>query len=81
MLAWAGISKRGATPITIFTGIMDSTFYQHILETNLVPFINTRYADGHRLYQDDDPKHTSNATKAWMKEKGINGGPHHLKVR
>jgi len=37
---WAGISKRGTTPILIFAGIMRKEFYIHeILENTLLPFI------------------------------------------
>ena len=32
---WAGISRRGATKIVVFGGIMDSIFYQEILKTAL----------------------------------------------
>ena len=70
--AWAGISRRGATPITIFVGIMDSTFYQQILERTLKPFLQDRFPDGHRFYQDNDPKHTSKATEEWLANNGIN---------
>ena len=32
---WGGISRRGATQIRIFTGIMDSIVYQEILKDHL----------------------------------------------
>ena len=32
---WGGISRRGATQIRIFTGIMDSVIYQGILKDHL----------------------------------------------
>ena len=36
---WAGISKRGATPVLIFTGIMRKEFYvEQILRNVLLPF-------------------------------------------
>ena len=38
---WAAISKRGATKIRLFGGIMDSTFYiENILRDTLLPFIH-----------------------------------------
>ena len=43
-----------------------------ILERNLLPFIATEYPDGHRLWQEKDPKHTSKATKQWLSDKGVN---------
>lgn len=72
---WAGISRRGATAIAIFTGILDSDGYQSLLEGYLKPFIEQHYPDSHRLWQDNDPKHTSKRTQQWMKDSGINWWP------
>ena len=72
---WAGISRRGATQIHIFTGRMDSLYYQHILEERLVPFIRAKFPDGHRFMQDNDPKHVSKSTVKFMRENGINHWP------
>jgi len=72
VLVWASISRKGPTNIVIFKGIMDSSFYQEILQDNLIPFIKENYPDGHRLMQDNDPKHTSASTKEWMSKAGIN---------
>ena len=69
---WAGISKRGATDIVVFEGIMDAAFYQQILEGSLVPFIRHHYPEGHRLWQDNDPKHTAKTTQAFFVQHGIN---------
>lgn len=68
---WGGISYRGRTPCCIFTGIMDSTIYQQILGTNLLPFVRTHFRDGYRFYQDNDSKHVSRSTKQWMVENGM----------
>ena len=58
---WAGISKRSATPVLIFTGIMKKEFYVgEILEKVLLPFTQTTFPDGdYRFQQDNDPKHKS----------------------
>ena len=56
---WGGISKRGATHLVMFGGVMNATRYGDILSASLVPFVQKTYPDGHRLYQDNDPKHTS----------------------
>lgn len=73
VLVWAGISKRGATKLVIFNGIMDSIFYQNEILTNaLMPFLQQKFPDGHQFMQDNDPKHTSRSTQAFMEENGIN---------
>ncbi|CAC5361626.1 unnamed protein product [Mytilus coruscus] len=70
---WAGISRRGTTSILVFENIMTSAFYiNSILVSGLIPFINRLYPDTHRFQQDNDPKHTSNATKDFMKQHSIN---------
>ncbi|CAG2256104.1 unnamed protein product [Mytilus edulis] len=68
---WAGISYRGRTDCCVFTGIMDSITYQQILERNFLPFVARKFPDGYRLYQDNDSKHKSKSTKAWMTEKNM----------
>ena len=69
---WAAISKRGATSIVIFKGILTSSRYCSILETALLPFIETVYPGSHRFQQDNDPKHTSNYTKNFLLENTVN---------
>jgi len=51
-----GISKRGASGICIFEGIMVKEVYVDILERMLLPFIHDVSPDGHRFMQDNDPK-------------------------
>ena len=68
---WGGISKRGSTDIVIFTGILTATRYAELLDAALIPFIDTQYCRGHRLYQDNDPKHTSRYIQGYFEEKGI----------
>ena len=67
---WGGISKRGTTGLLIFTGIMDSDFYmKEILGGTLMPFIKDHFQ------QDNDPKHTSKATRKFITDNGINWWP------
>ena len=68
-----GICKRGATNIIIFTGIMDAVKLKKVLETGLLPFVNKVYLNGHRLYQDNDLKHTSGFNSLRTME--LSGGP------
>ncbi|CAG2242540.1 unnamed protein product [Mytilus edulis] len=70
---WAGISKRGATPILIFDGIMTGEFFTNaILKDEALPFINRKFADHHRFQMDNDPKHRSRVSKDFMAANGIN---------
>ena len=69
---WAGISKRGATGVCIFDGIMDAQVYTRILETYLIPFIRDVYPNGHRFMQDNDSKHTSRHAQGFFRENSIN---------
>ena len=63
---------RGRTAICIFEGIMDAPLYIQILEQTLLPFVEEVYPDGHRLMADNDPKHTSNAAKAFLEDNQVN---------
>ena len=69
---WAGISWLGRTGICIFEGIMNAHLYVEILESALLPFIESVYPDGQRLMQDNDPKYCSNYTKDFYEIKGTN---------
>ena len=68
-------SRKGATDIHIFTGRMDSIYYQSILRDKLVPFISETFPEGHRFMQDNDPKHVSRSTVMFMEENNINHWP------
>ncbi len=69
---WAGVSKRGRTPIVIFDGTMDATLYVKILQHGLLPFIHSTYPDSHRLVQDNNPKHTSKKVSELFAQSGVN---------
>jgi hypothetical protein len=66
---WAGMSYYGKTKLYIFTGNMDSPFYEGILKERLV-------VDGRRIFgdrpwvfqQDGDPKHTSDRVQGWLRQ-------------
>ena len=71
---WAGISKKGATGVCIFEGIMDAPFYYEILQKTPVPFVAEKFPPPttHRFIQDNDPKHVSRMAQTFYLEKGIN---------
>ena len=69
---WGGISAKGATKLVMFTGILNAERLTSIYEAGLLPFIAERYPDGHRLYQDNDPKHSSNRIENFLNEKDVN---------
>ena len=72
-LVWGGISRRGATPLVMFNGIMDSIWYQeNILQNAFKPFVQIIFPQSHRLYQDNDPKHVSKSTRKYMEDNNIN---------
>ena len=56
---WGGISKRGATNVVIFTGIMNAECLATVFEAGLLSFLREYFPDGHCLQQDNDPKHAS----------------------
>lgn len=71
---WAGISRKGATEVCIFEGIMNASLYCQILRETLLPFIQEKFPTPitHRFMQDNDPKHTSRAAQQFYIESGIN---------
>ena len=69
---WGGISARGATQIVIFTGKLCATKLLKMFKVSLVPLITKVYPDGHRLMQDNDPKHCSRLARSVFEQTGIN---------
>ena len=69
---WGGISSKGATKIIMFTGILNAERLQLIFEAGLLPFIREKFPGGHRLQQDNDPKHCSAHIESFFEENGIN---------
>ena len=72
---WGGISKRGATSVVIFTGIMTAIRYTKILDAGLLPFVKKAFPSGYRFQQDNDPKHCANYTRRYMAANNINWWP------
>lgn len=72
---WGGISKRGATDVVIFTGIMNAERLATVFESGLLPFLRKYFPDGHRLQQDNDPKHSSFYIEDFFEDNGVNWWP------
>ena len=72
---WGGISVRGATKVIMFTGIMNAERLAMIFEAGLLPFIEQKFSDGHRLCQDNDPKHSSRYIEEFFERKNVNWWP------
>ena len=68
---WGGISKRGATQIVIFTGILTATRFCDVIDSGLLPFVETTFSNGYRFQQDNDPKHTSRFVQQHFNAKRI----------
>lgn len=72
---WGGISVKGATRVIMFTGIMNAQRLRVILEAGLLPFIEEKFSSHHRLFHDNDPKHSSNLIEDFFEEKNVNWWP------
>lgn len=70
VLVWGCMSAAGVGELHFIDGIMNSAMYCHILNTKMLPSL---HALGRRpLFQhDNDPKHTSKATAAFLKSKKV----------
>ena len=56
----------------MFTGIVNAEHLSAIYEAGLLLFVKQRFPEGHRLYQDNDPKHSSKYIERFLGEKNIN---------
>ena len=70
---WGVVSRRGATELLIFDGIMRKEFFvQEILDNTFLPFAQEHYADDYRLVMDNDPKHSSRASRDFLEQENVN---------
>ena len=54
---------------------MNARRLAQILEVGLLPFINEKFSDGHRLFHDNDPKHASEYIEDFFKCHNVNWWP------
>lgn len=50
---------------------MNAVRYGQILQTSLLPFIKEAFPEGHRMQQDNDPKHTSRYIKRFFEDNNV----------
>ena len=55
----------------MFSGIMNAKKLKLILGAGLLPFIQEKFPDGHKLFQDQDPKHASNAIEEFFERNNV----------
>ena len=73
VMMWGCFSASGTGNLHRIVGKMDSAMYQDILEKNVTPSVrNLKLGRTWYLQQDNDPKHTSKATQAYLKKKHWN---------
>ena len=51
---------------------MKAELFIDILDKMLLSFIDEVYPNGHKLMQDNDPKHMSVMAKQWLVDKSVN---------
>ena len=67
VMVWAGIGSRGTTTIHFCEKIVDSQYYQRILNENYLPF----HQQGFILMQVNATPHTSQSTLKFLEDKNI----------
>ena len=65
----------------MFSGIMNAERLDTVYEAGIIPFIQGRLPDSHRLYQDNDLIHSSKYIEKFLKERFEIGGIHHQSHR
>lgn len=74
LMIWGCMSAKGVGRLAFIEGKMDSKLYCQILEENMLPSLTSVGRRG-VFQQDNDPKHTSRPTKAFLESKRVNTLP------
>uniref|UniRef100_A0A8C5P5W6 AT-rich interactive domain-containing protein 3 n=1 Tax=Leptobrachium leishanense TaxID=445787 RepID=A0A8C5P5W6_9ANUR len=70
---WGCFASAGTGKLQRVQGTMNSLQYQEILDDNVMQSVtNLRLGRRWTFQQDNDPKHTSKSTRAWLQIKGWN---------
>lgn len=75
VMVWGAISQRGATPLCIVDGTVNSIKYCNILNGFLLQTAHTLFPDGWRFQQDNARCHTSAYTTGWIQDQQIETVP------
>ena len=59
----------------MFSGIMNAEKLKLIFRAGLLPFIQEKFPDGHKLFQDQDPKHASSAIEEFFERNNVEWWP------
>lgn len=71
VMLWGCFAPSGTGNLHRVEGIMDSDRYQDILAKNVSQSVKRlKLGKNWTFQQDNDPKHTSRSTKAWLEKKG-----------
>ena len=72
MNVWGCFTSSGVGRLYKIPGIMDSKMYKQILIDQLIPSANELFKDKSWVFQqDNDPKHTANNVKNYLKNKKL----------
>uniref|UniRef100_A0A4W5LQC1 Uncharacterized protein n=1 Tax=Hucho hucho TaxID=62062 RepID=A0A4W5LQC1_9TELE len=72
IMLWGCFSAKGTGQLHRIKGTMDGAMYRQILGENLLPSARAlKMGCGWVFQHDNDPKHTTKATKEWLKKKHI----------
>uniref|UniRef100_A0A8C5M825 Tc1-like transposase DDE domain-containing protein n=1 Tax=Leptobrachium leishanense TaxID=445787 RepID=A0A8C5M825_9ANUR len=73
IMLWGCFASAGTGKLQRVQGTINSLQYQEILDDNVMQSVtNLRLGRRWTFQQDNDPKHTSKSTRAWLQIKGLN---------
>jgi len=74
IMLWGCFSAKGTGKLIRDEGRMNGAMYREILSQNLLPSVRALKMKRGWIFQHDyDPKHTTWATKEWLRKKAFQG--------